>query len=40
MGGWIIFAGTRTKLYRFEYGGWVEYRKVSGGNYNVPEGGV
>ena len=35
-GGWIIFAGTQTKLYRYVSGVWTDYTRVAGGNYNVP----
>ena len=35
-GGWVIFAGTTTNLYKFESNAWVEYTRVSGGDYAVP----
>jgi hypothetical protein len=35
-GGWLIFAGTATKLYKFQSSAWVEYTRVSGGDYAVP----
>lgn len=34
-GGFVIFAGTRTKLYKFQSNAWVDYTRVSGGNYTV-----
>src|SRR5229473_1688985 len=39
-GGWIIFAGSTTKLYKFNSGtsAWDDYSRVSGGAYNVPVG--
>ena len=36
-GGWVVFAGTRSKLYKFSSGTWVDYTRASGGDYNVPE---
>lgn len=40
VGGWVIFAGTTTHLYKFNSGtsSWDNYTRVSGGNYNVPSG--
>jgi hypothetical protein len=35
-GGWLIFAGTRTKLYKFQSSNWVDVTRVSGGDYSVP----
>lgn len=35
-GGWLIFAGTRTKLYKYVSGAWTEVTRVAGGDYNVP----
>lgn len=35
-GGWVVFAGTQTKLYKFTGGAWVDYTRSSGGDYNVP----
>lgn len=35
-GGWQVFAGTQTKLYKFEAGAWVDYTRTAGGDYNVP----
>jgi hypothetical protein len=35
-GGWVLFAGTRTNLYRFSSGSWVDYTRTVGGDYNVP----
>ncbi len=34
-GGWLIFAGTRTKLYKFQSNTWTDYTRVSGGDYSV-----
>jgi hypothetical protein len=34
-GGWLIFAGTATKLYKFQSNAWVEVTRVSGGDYTV-----
>jgi len=34
-GGYEIFAGTTTHLYRFISSAWTDYTRVSGGNYNV-----
>ena len=34
-GGWIIFAGTQTKLYRYVSGTWTDYTRAAGGDYNV-----
>jgi hypothetical protein len=34
-GGWLIFAGTATKLYKFQSNAWVDVTRVSGGNYTV-----
>ena len=35
-GGYFIFAGTSTKLYKYVGGSWVDYTRASGGDYNVP----
>ena len=37
-GGWVIFAGTTTKLYRLVGGLWEDYSRSAGGNYNVETG--
>src|SRR5258708_3765371 len=39
-GGWVIFAGSTTKLYKFNSGTstWDDYSRISGGAYNVPVG--
>lgn len=34
-GGWQIFAGTATNLYRFQSSAWVNFTRVSGGSYSV-----
>jgi hypothetical protein len=34
-GGWLIFAGTATKLYKFQSNAWLDVTRVSGGNYTV-----
>lgn len=34
-GGWLIFAGTRTNLYKFQSNAWVDVTRASGGNYTV-----
>lgn len=34
-GGYQIFAGTQTKLYKFQSNTWVDYTRAVGGNYNV-----
>lgn len=36
-GGYVLFVGTRTKLYRLVGTAWVDYTRVSGGDYAVPE---
>jgi hypothetical protein len=35
-GGFLIFAGTTSKLYKYQAGTWIDYTRVSGGNYSVP----
>jgi hypothetical protein len=35
-GGWLIFAGTATKLYKYESGAWTDVSRLAGGDYNVP----
>lgn len=35
-GGYLIFAGTQTKLYKYVAGNWVDYTRLSGGDYAVP----
>jgi len=35
-GGWQIFAGTATGLYKFQSLAWVDYTRTAGGNYAVP----
>lgn len=35
-GGWIVFAGTRSKLYRLIGKTWTDVSRTSGGAYNVP----
>lgn len=35
-GGWLIFAGTTTKLYKWQSGVWTDYTRASGGDYAVP----
>lgn len=35
-GGWVAFAGTRTKLYKYVSGSWTDYSRLSGGDYSVP----
>jgi hypothetical protein len=37
-GGWLVFAGTKTKLYKLVSDAWVDYSRTVGGNYNVPDG--
>jgi hypothetical protein len=37
-GGWVIFAGTQTKLYKFTGSAWSDVTRLAGGNYNVPSG--
>jgi hypothetical protein len=37
-GGWLVFAGTKTKLYKLISDAWVDYSRTVGGNYNVPDG--
>lgn len=38
-GGHVLFAGTRTKLYKFDTTlGWMDYTRAAGGDYNVPVG--
>src|SRR4051812_46249087 len=37
-GGWLVFAGTKTKLYKLVGDAWVDYTRTVGGNYNVPDG--
>jgi hypothetical protein len=38
-GSYVTFAGTRTKLYKFDTtNGWVDYTRAVGGDYNVPVG--
>ncbi len=38
-GGYLLFAGTTTKLYKYDPStGWVDYTRTVGGNYNVPSG--
>lgn len=34
-GGWLIFAGTATKLYKYQSGGWVDASRLAGGSYAV-----
>jgi len=34
-GGWLIIAGTRTKLYKFQSNAWVDITRASGGDYAV-----
>lgn len=34
-GGFLIFAGTTTKLYKFQSNAWVDVTRASGGNYTV-----
>lgn len=34
-GGYVIFAGTRTKLYKYVSGAWVDYTRLAGGDYAV-----
>jgi hypothetical protein len=36
-GGWLIFAGTRFKLYKFQSNVWNDVSRVAGGDYGVPE---
>lgn len=35
-GGWVVFGGTQTKLYKHVGGVWTDYTRTSGGDYNVP----
>jgi hypothetical protein len=35
-GGWFIFAGTQTKLYKFVANTWTDFTRASGGDYAVP----
>jgi hypothetical protein len=37
-GGWLVFAGTATKLYQLVAGAWVDRTRTSGGDYAVPDG--
>lgn len=38
-GGYVFFAGTATKLYKYDTGtGWVDYTRTAGGDYSVPTG--
>lgn len=34
-GGWLIFAGTATKLYKFQSNAWLDVTRLSGGDYTV-----
>jgi len=34
-GGWVVFAGTATSLYKLIAGSWTDVSRSSGGNYNV-----
>lgn len=34
-GGWLIFAGTRTKLYKLVSNVWTDYTRASGGDYST-----
>jgi hypothetical protein len=35
-GGFVIYAGTQTKLYKFSTSSWTDVTRLSGGNYGVP----
>jgi hypothetical protein len=35
-GGWLIFAGTATALYKWQAGVWTDYTRTAGGAYAVP----
>lgn len=35
-GGWLVFAGTQTHLYRYESSNWVDVSRLAGGVYAVP----
>lgn len=35
-GRWQIYAGTRTGLFKFASGGWIDVSRTAGGPYNVP----
>ena len=38
-GGYVLFAGTATKLYKYDTAsGWVDYTRAAGGNYSVAVG--
>ena len=36
-GSWKIFAGTTTKLYKWNLSGWTDISRTTGGAYNVPD---
>lgn len=35
-GGWTVYAGTQTKLYKYSASAWVDVTRASGGSYGVP----
>jgi len=37
-GSWAIYAGSRTRLYRFSLAGWTDVTRTTGGDYHVPVG--